>query len=343
MKWYIDSGPQSDVILSSRVRLARNLNGYSFPNRMKRDESASLAKEVLRSLKGIGSDSESKFRVLDMSELGNEDKMALVERHLISEELTEPGIERYAYIRDDESVSVMINEEDHIRIQAMEAGLKLDEAYKAACGIAIHLEKTLSIGYHEKYGFMTACPSNTGTGMRASVIMHLPALAMTEKAGIVIERIRKMGYSVRGYYGEHSTAQGSMFQISNQITLGLDEEELLADLKKLIAQIADQERSARKELFEKHHDMIEDRVFRALGILKYAKILSSEETLQLISDVRLGKSLGIISQPDEINFNRMMSSVGPANIQKNSGKIMDPAQRDKARALIVKKELEGVK
>lgn len=342
MKWYIDKGPESDVILSSRIRLARNLQGYPFPNRMTREASAKLGKEVLNSLKQRTDHSKGKFRTLEMSELGSEDKLALVERHLISEELTDPGLVRYAYISDDESVSVMINEEDHIRIQAMEAGLKLEEAYKAASDIAIHLEKTLQVGYSEKYGFTTACPSNTGTGMRASVIMHLPALTMTEKAGTVVEKIRKMGYSVRGYYGEHSSVQGSMFQISNQITLGLGEEELIVDLKKLISHIAEQERTARKQLSSKSPDLIEDRIFRAIGVLKYAKKLSSEETLQLISEVRLGKALGIIDKPDEVNFNRIMSSIGPANIQKSEGRIMEPPERDKARALLVQREMEGV-
>ncbi len=342
MKWYIDKGPDSDVILSSRIRLARNLDNFPFPNRMKKEESAKLACDVLRVLREKAGLEGSKYRTLDMSELGNEDKMALVERHLISEELTDNGLERFVFIKDDESVSVMINEEDHIRIQTMEAGLDLEEAYSKASDIAIFLEKNLPVGYNGKYGFITACPTNTGTGMRASVIMHLPALSMIEKTGIIVEKIRKMGYSVRGYYGEHSAAQGSMFQISNQITLGLDEQELIVDLKKLIAQIAAQERASRAELFEKNHDMIEDRVFRAIGILKYAKTLTSDETLQLISDARMGKAVGIIGKPDEINFNRIMSSIGPANIQKAAGKLMDPAERDRARAIVVQKELEGV-
>ncbi len=339
MTWYIDKGPESDVILSSRVRLARNLSNFPFPNKLAKADSAKAAEQILTALKGLSDNRRNRYRILDMSELGAEDKLALVERHLISEELTDPRLARFAFIRDDESVSVMINEEDHIRIQAMEAGYNLEAAFSAARDIAICLEKSLPVGYHEKYGFTTACPTNTGTGMRASVIMHLPALAIMGKAALIIEKIRKMGYSVRGYYGEHSSSAGNMFQVSNQITLGLNEEELITDLKKLISQIMRQERAVRQEIYEKNPAVIEDKVFRALGLLKYARILTSEEAIRLISDVRLGKALGIIKGPDEVNFNRVMSVIGPASIQKAEGRVMDPGERDKARAAEVKKEL----
>ncbi|MHB8964148.1 MAG: protein arginine kinase [Saccharofermentanales bacterium] len=340
MTWYIDKGPESDVILSSRVRLARNLCDYPFPNKLNRAGSEKVAEVILGVLKNIADSKKNRFRIVDMNELGTEDKLALVEKHLISEELTDTRLARYAFIKDDESVSVMVNEEDHIRIQAMEAGLNLEAAFSAAQDIAIYLEKALPIGYHDKYGFTTACPTNTGTGMRASVIMHLPALAITGKVSVIIEKIRKMGYSVRGYYGEHSNSAGNMFQISNQITLGLDEQELISDLKKLINQITKQERALRKELYEKNPVIIEDKVFRSLGLLKYAKILTSEEALRLISDVRMGKALGIIKNPDETSFNRIMSVIGPASIQKAEGRVMDPGERDKARATEVKKELD---
>lgn len=343
MAWYIEKGPEGDVILSSRVRLARNLNGYVFPNKMTEELSSAAAEDILNALKKRAEKSGEKFHKIQMSGLGNEDKKALVERHLISDELTESSLARFAFVKDDESVSVMINEEDHMRIQAMESGLNLESAYKAASDVAIALEKSLPIAFHETYGFVTSCPTNTGTGMRASVLMHLPVLSMTGAIGVAVEKIRKMGYSVRGYYGEHSTASGNMYQISNQITLGLEEEEIIADLKKLIFQIAEQERTLREEIYKKNPAVIEDKVYRALGILKYARILSSEEALKLISDVRLGKALGIIDQPDEANFNRIMTVIGPASVQKSVGKILDTRERDIARAMVIKKELKGEK
>lgn len=339
MSWYIDKGPESDIILSSRVRLARNLENFLFPSKLNKEMSGKAAKEVLSALKDITLEKNEKYHTIYMAELGEQDRSALVEKHIISEELIEPSLERYAYVKDDESVSVMINEEDHVRIQAMQAGLDMETAYKKAADLAVELEKRLKIAYHEKYGFATSCPSNTGTGMRASVLMHLPVLVMTGKINVAVEKIRKMGYSVRGYHGEHSSASGNMFQISNQITLGLDEDEIIADLIKLISQIAKQERELRKEVFQKSPAQMEDKVYRALGILKFARILTTEEALKLISDVRLGKALGIIEEPDDINFNRILNIIGPASVQKSAGKIMEPGERDIARAMLIKKEL----
>ena len=340
MTWYIEKGPESDVVLSTRVRIARNLDSYPFPGRLDYTRSKMLADEIIGALKEYNKSHDSDFIVIAMSELGNEDKLSLVEKHLISEELTENGIQRFAVINKDESVSVMINEEDHIRIQAMQSGLNLEKAYETASNIACYIEKKLPVSYHDKFGFLTSCPTNTGTGLRASVIMHLPGLAIAKRIPGIIERIQKMGYSVRGYYGEHSTSSGNMFQISNQITLGLNEEELISDLKKVINQLMEKERAIRKELYEKNPVYVEDMVYRSLGILKYARILTSEESLKMISDVRLGKSLGIIKDIDEESLNRIMNSVGPASVQKSVGRLMEPAERDRTRAVVIRTHLK---
>ncbi len=340
MSWYIDKGPESDVVLSTRVRIARNLDTYPFPGRLDFARSKVLADEVIEKLKEYTKTENGEVFVITMSELGNEDKLSLVEKHLISEELTDVSIQRFAVINKDESVSVMINEEDHIRIQAMQAGLDLEKAYKTASDLACYIEKNLSVSYHEKFGFLTSCPTNTGTGLRASVIMHLPGLAIAKRIPGIIEKIQKMGYSVRGYYGEHSISSGNMFQISNQITLGLNEEELISDLKKVISQLIEKERDIRRELYEKNPVYIEDMVYRSLGILKYARVLTSEESLKMISDVRLGKSLDIIKDIDEKSLNRIMNSVGPASVQKSVGRLMEPAERDRTRAVVIRMHLK---
>lgn len=340
MTWYLDKGPESDIVLSSRIRLARNLCNYPFPHKLDLAKSKAVSADISEGLFSYGKESHNEFVKVDMDDLSLEDKTALVEKHLISEELTKPGLLRSAMILKDESVSVMINEEDHIRIQAMEPGLNLENAYKKANDIALYLEKYLPIGYNEKFGFTTSCPTNTGTGLRASVMMHLPGMVMSGKVSLLVENIQKMGYSVRGYYGENSTSLGNIFQISNQITLGLNEEELISDIKKLIFQIIDQERLIRQQLYEKNPLYIEDMVYRSLGILKYARTLTTQESVKMISDVRLGISLGIIKGVDEQIFNKIMVSIGPASVQKAAGRIMEPTERDKARAIAVQKALK---
>jgi protein arginine kinase len=340
VSWYIEKGPESDVILSSRIRLARNLNTYPFPNRITPDSSEQVAKEIIQALRSYAEKKTTKYLELTMNELSDEEKQSLVEKHLVSEDLTGGLICRLAVIRQDEAVSVMINEEDHIRIQAMEAGLNLEHAYETAKEIACYLEQALPIAYHDQYGFLTACPSNTGTGMRASVIMHLPGIVLAGKTSSLIERIQKMGYSVRGYYGEHSSSQGNMFQISNQITLGLEEEELIGDLKKLIGQVIEQERAIRKDIYGKSPVLIEDMVYRSLGMMKYARILTSEEALKMISDIRLGTSLGILKNIKETHINRLMSLIGPASVQKSAGRVMGSKERDMERAEVIRKELK---
>ena len=344
MTWYIDKGPDSDVVLSSRIRIARNLCDFPFPHKLDEITSAKVSGDIIQALVSYGKSIQNEFIRVDMADLTEEDKLSLVEKHLISEDLTKGGIVRNAMILKDESVSIMVNEEDHIRIQAMESGLNLEKAYEKAKEIAIYLEQALSIGYNAKVGFTTSCPTNTGTGLRASVMMHLPALVMAGKIALVMENIQKMGYSVRGYYGENSNSLGNIYQISNQITLGLNEEELISDIKKLIQQIMDQERLIRKQLFDKNPLYIEDKVYRSLGILKNARMLTSDETVKMISDVRLGFALGILDDIDERSFNRIMATIGPASVQKAAGKLMEPAERDRMRSMVVREVLkEGEK
>ncbi len=332
MTWYMDKGPDSDVILSSRVRLARNLCDRPFPNKLDSARAAALSQEVADAFLGDSRDRRADYLDVDLGCLPEQDRMALAEKRLISEDLARFGECRRAIISRDESVSVMVNEEDHIRIQAMAAGFALDAAYRKAEAVALLLEERLPIAWSDKYGFLTACPTNTGTGMRASAMAHLPGLAMAGLLRGAIESLGKMGFAVRGNYGEHSQASGLLFQISNQITLGLGEDELLTDLKRVVGQLVAQERKARKSVYDKDPVGLDDRASRALGLLRSARRMGSEEAMQLISDVRLGLALRLVDGVTEESLNRAIVSIGPASVQKSAGHPMGEAERDVERA-----------
>lgn len=332
MSWYTEAGPDSDVIISSRVRLARNLDTLPFPHRMTQDQAREAADRITDGFFS-GDDSLRKdYLVLELDGMTQEDQMALVEKRLISEELVTARRYHRVMIRRDEAVSIMINEEDHIRIQSMRPGFDLEGAYRAAAETAVRLEAHLPIAYSDRYGFLTACPTNTGTGMRSSVMVHLPALSMSGVMRQVADSLAKMGFVVRGLYGEHSKSQGHLYQISNQLTLGSSETELISDLKQMLQQIIEQERHNRRVLHEQSPLLLQNRVMRAYGLLRYARLMPSEEAFSLLSDLRLGISLGMIDQVRTEDINAMQSAIGPASIQKTHGKLMTPEERDQARA-----------
>ena len=339
MNWYCGTGPEGDVVLSSRVRLARNLTEFPFPHKLSDAAARKVADRVEEALLGGNAAMKREFASLEMDAMEEVDRLALLEKHLVSKEFVAGGPGRRALVNRDESISMMINEEDHVRIQAMRAGLSLDETYADALRLAVLLEEKMDIGFHPKFGYSTACPTNTGTGMRASVMVHLPALTMTGYVANLIEGLRKIGFTVRGLYGENSEATGSIFQISNQITLGVSEEETITDLKRIVAQALEQERGVRKELYRLQPLTMEDRVHRAYGILKNARRMTSEEALRLLSDLRLGVSLGIVRNLREDGLNRLTLNVGPATLQKTVGRTMSPDERDAARATAIRDSL----
>ena len=340
MTWYIDQGPESDVILTSRVRLARNLDHFPFPHRMDNQQSRQAAEEIIEAFFGGDQERRHSYLTLDLDSLSEEDQQALAEKRLISPDLARPGQNRRVLISRDEAVSIMINEEDHIRIQSMQPGLNLETAYEAAAGAALILEKSLSMAYSEKYGFLTACPTNTGTGMRASVMAHLPGLALSGRLKDVIESLNKMGFAVRGQYGEHSKSQGHLLQISNQLTLGITEDDLINDLKRMLQQLIEQERKIRREIYRQQPVTLEDKVMRAYGIMRHARLMTNEEAAALLSDLRFGMALGLLPQMGEADLNRIQAAIGPASIQKARGKPMPPDERDNARAAIIRELLK---
>lgn len=341
MTWYIDRGPESDVIVSSRIRLARDLAHYPFPNRMDAQQAQQAADEVELAFYGQDESRHSAYLALHLDTLSEEDRMALAEKHLISEQLARDGTYHRVIISRDESVSIMINEEDHVRIQSMQAGLNLEEAYHAAAQVSLLLEQTLALAYNEKYGFLTACPTNTGTGMRASVMAHLPGLGMSGHLRNMIEGLAKMGFAVRGYYGEGSKSQGQLYQISNQLTLGFSEEDLISDLQRIVQQLIEQERKARQEIYRKRPLFIEDKIMRSYGILQQARLLATDEAMGMLSDLRLGIALGLVHGLTEADINRLQPNIGPAGIQKLNGRIMKQDERDQARARIVREAMQN--
>jgi len=296
-------------------------------------------KEVAEQVKTILSDEKHSFMEMNMYVLPDADRKSLVEKHLISEDLAKGAVGQCAYISKDESISVMVNEEDHIRIQAMTPGFALDDAYQAAEKLAIELEESLPIAFSEKYGFLTACPTNTGTGLRASVMVHLPALTISGKIKQVMESLNKAGYTVRGRYGENSQAFGNLYQISNQMTLGLTEKNILASLSRIVEEINTLERKMRETLYTSAKEKVEDRVYRSLGELTYARLMGEKEALNRISDLRLGAAIGFMNEVNGKQLMQLSSNVGDASVQKMNHDTLQGTKLDERRAAFIREIL----
>lgn len=336
-KWMEGSGPASDVVLSSRVRLARNLEELPYPHVMDSEQARNLIARVEAILTvRRGDPAVGSMRVIRLAELSPPERLVLVEKHLISPQLAKQAKIGAVAVRDDAAVSVMINEEDHLRIQCLFPGLQLEEAAALAAQIDDLLEDQLPFAFDERLGYLTACPTNVGTGLRASVMAHLPALVITNQASRIIAAITKLGLVVRGIYGEGTEAVGNIFQISNQITLGQSEEEILHNLKGLTRQIIDQERQARETLLKEMKDQIHDRVCRAYGILRHARVMSSQEAMQHLSDVRLGVDLKLVPDIEPRVLNELLVLTRPAHLQLQAGRELGTAERDLRRAALIR-------
>ncbi len=340
--WMAPTGPESDMVLSSRVRLARNLAEVAFPHGMTAEQAQRVVdrvEEAVRELnrqKGLGH-----FTFIPLGVVPPLERQVLVEKHLISPQQVQQAEGRAVAIRDDEAVSIMVNEEDHLRIQCLAPGLGLDEALELCNRVDDALEKKLDYAYCEERGYLTACPTNVGTGLRASAMLHLPALVHSNQAGRVFGAIAKLGLAVRGFFGEGTEALGNIFQVSNQITLGQAEEEIVANLKGVSRQIIDQERQARETFLRDHRPQLEDRVHRSLGLLRHARVMSSQEAMQLLSDVRLGVAMGLVEGVRLETLNELMVLIRPAYLQKLAGGELDPFQRDWRRAALIREKLAG--
>ncbi len=338
-RWMEGSGPEAEVVISVRVRIARNLVGLPFPYLATDEQTA----EIQNIIAGAAAKQGPKFRefsFLRMEDLDGLQKQILVEKHLISPFLARNSHNGALFLRKDGSISIMINEEDHLRIQCILPGLQLEEAWREADNYDDLLESKIDFAYDERYGYLTACPTNVGTGLRASVMLHLPALIITKQVNRLLTALSQVGLTVRGLYGEGTEIIGNLVQISNQITLGQPESEILRNLEGVTRQVISQEQSARQALLNAGRDKLADRAWRAYGLLNYAQMMSSHEAMQLMSDFRLGFDLGLIKGFDRNLLNEMLVLIRPACLQSLAGKELGTEERDRERPAQIRKRFK---
>ena len=338
--WMSAEGPDSDIVLSSRIRLARNFDEYKFPTLFTHEEAKMIIENMEFILNRSPIEKFGQMELLKIEELQPLQKRVLVEKHLISPHLAEDSRYGAVLLTENEEVSIMINEEDHIRIQCLYPGLQLSEALDAANEIDDWLESNVQYAFDEKHGYLTSCPTNVGTGLRASVMMHLPGLMLTQQINKIIPAINQLGLVVRGIYGEGSEALGNIFQISNQITLGKSEEDISRDLKGVVSQLISQERSAREALRKTSNIQLEDRVFRSLGVLSNSRIIESKEAARCLSDVRLGIDMGYIDKMPKTILNELMILTQPGFLQQYAGGSLRPYERDIRRAALIRNRIK---
>jgi len=342
LDWLEPDGPDADIVLSTRVRLARNLQGHAFTRRLAGEERRAILDQV--------SEIASKHTRLgggdrvDMGDLPTGSRRVLLERHVVSRELVgEGGRESVAgsglILGADRRTGVMINEEDHLRLQSLRSGLRLDEAFAAVDELDEELGSHLPFAYHPEFGYLTSCPTNAGTGLRASILIHLPGLVLTKEIGKVLQGIGQVGLTFRGLYGEGSEVVGNFFQLSNQTTLGKSEEDLIDHLQRIAKQVIDYERRARGVLMRDAPAIIEDKIWRAYGLLRFARSLSLEEAMNLLSGVRLGVSMKLIPGPRVYTLNRIMIFSQVAHLNQAAGRDLTEQDADLHRAAYVRRAL----
>ncbi|GFN33382.1 protein arginine kinase [Paenibacillus xylaniclasticus] len=334
--WMKGKGPFSEIVISSRIRVARNLRNFPFPMLATNQQSLEVlnrltAVSAQNMLSGIG-----RFETYKLADLSELEKRVLVEKHLISPNLANESRNGAFILNEDESVSIMINEEDHLRIQCLYPGFQIHEAWALASSIDDIFEEQADYAFDERRGYLTSCPTNVGTGIRASVMMHLPALVLTQQINRILSAVTQVGLAVRGMYGEGSESLGNVFQISNQITLGQSETEIIDNLYSVAQQIIEHEKAARKRLVAESRIRIEDRVRRSYGILSHAAIMDSKEAAQRLSDIRLGIDLGMIHNLSQQDMNELMVMTQPGFLQQVFNEALSPEARDVRRAELIR-------
>ncbi|AQT67076.1 Putative ATP:guanido phosphotransferase [Anaerohalosphaera lusitana] len=336
--WFNTPGPQSEIVISSRVRLARNLAGFQFLPCLDSDRKSEILNKLTAELKGIDLDCRTSY--IDIASATDLERELLVERHLISRRHANGTGPRGLVLSEDESFAAMINEEDHLRMQVYKTGLQLQQCWQRIDGIDDQLEKHLDYAFSPKYGYLTACPTNLGTGIRVSVMLHLPALKMTRQLDKFFNAARDLDLAVRGLFGEGTEATGDFFQLSNQVTLGLSEQEIVDQFATaIVPQIVAYESAAREELLRSRPAVLDDKVQRALGVLRSARLISSQEALFLLSHLRLGVNLGKLPNLSITDVNELFMLTQPAHLQLNARKTLTPDDRDVMRANIIREKL----
>ena len=337
IKWYEKSGTGADTVISTRIRLARNLEEFPFPDRCGNELRKKIADKVKDAIINSNTAISSRFSVIDMDNISNEEKVSLAERHLVSPEFISSKGNRQLLLLDDESVSIMINEEDHIRLQVMHEGFDLDSAYELASRIDTLLDERLRFAFSNTLGYLTQCPTNLGTGMRASVMLHLPALHAAKAMKKIAENLSKLGLTIRGAYGEGTEPVAALYQLSNQITLGISEKIAIENLKNITKQLVEQERIAREKMAK--HIELQDKIYRAEGILKSARLIDASEALTYLSRLRLGVNTGLIKDISLDTINRLIVEIQPATLMQLTGKTLTPQERDITRAKLIRQEI----
>ena len=332
MLWY--EKQNSDIAVSTRIRLARNLKNVPFPNAMTADEKKKTVKKIADSILNGNSVLAKDFELVELDFLAPLDRQLLAEQHLISPAMLE-GNGHAVLLNKDRTISIMLMEEDHIRLQTILPGFDLNEAWNLANKVDDVIEENLEYAFDSEFGYLTSCPTNTGPGLRASVMLHLPALEMTNQLQRIVNSSTKLGIAVRGLYGEGTEIQGSLLQFSNQITMGASENEIIAKLENIVNQIINHEKDAREHLKKNNYDALADKLWRSYGTLKYARSITSAEAKELLSDVRLAQNMGIITD-SKINTTELEVDTEPASIMKQAGKNLNPAERDRQRAEIIR-------
>lgn len=338
-QWLRGTGPESDIVISSRIRLARNLADFPFIRRCSDEDRLSIERTIRAKLDKVSDLSDARY--IDVEEISEVDRQFLVERQLISRELADNDGARAVVIDAAEQFSIMVNEEDHLRIQVMHSGLDLENAWRETNRLDDLVESVITYAFHPRYGYLTACPTNVGTGLRVSVMMHLPALVITQQIDKVFRSLQKISVTVRGLYGEGSQYTGDFYQISNQITLGKTETELMQQVSEVVPLLIDYERRARQFLVQQSEKDLHDDVSRALGILCTAKKITSEETMHYLSKVRMGVNLGLIEDVGVNTVNKLFMHTQPAHLQKLRGRLLGTSDRNIERASYLQQHLTG--
>ena len=335
--WLNGKGPDSDIVFSSRIRVARNIKDHLFPLRA----TAAQREEVYEKIKAAipGAKQLKDSIVLSMSGLDDVDKMFLLERHLVSQEHLSPQRGKGVVITSDEHVAVMINEEDHLRMQVITSGFDLKKCWDILDSIDNELSKKMPFSFSSQIGYLTACPTNVGTGLRASCMLHLPALVLTKRINKILELLAKISFTARGLFGEGTQALGNFFQISNQVSLGVSEQELIDNLVGVVNQVKQQELDARGVLLKRYRMSIEDSIGRAYGILRNCRMIDTKEAFNHLSILSLGLDLGIIKKINREILNNLFIIIQPAHLQKIEGRPLKEGERDYIRAQVVREKL----
>jgi protein arginine kinase len=336
-EWLKASGPESYIVISSRVRLARNIDDIPFAPKMNDEHAASLLARVASAAERSALLGELTY--FDLDSVSDIEKQFLLERHVVSNDFVNAAKKRGLFLRRDEACSVMVNEEDHLRLQVIKSGFDLRHAFELADRIDDEFGKNLSYAFLGDKGYLTSCPTNLGTGMRASCMLHLPALVITKRVNRILELIQRLSFTARGFWGEGTQAMGNFFQVSNQVTLGSREEEIVLNLEALIKQIVAYELEARNHLMNTFRMTVEDRIWRAYGILRHARVMTTAEALGHLSLVRLGVDLGVIEGLPAGDVNAMLLLIHPAHLQMTHGKELEQEDRDMLRASVLRGKL----